>query len=61
MGGGQALNFAAVPSELLGSVIRNKNATADMIEGGLAGTVNLNTRKPFDNNGVTIAVSAEAN
>ena len=37
--GGQALNFADVPSELLGSVIISKNATADMIEGGLAGTV----------------------
>lgn len=59
--GGQALNFADVPSELLGSVIINKNATADLIEGGLAGTVNLNTRKPFDNNGFTIALSAEAN
>ncbi len=59
--GGQALNFADVPSELLGSVIINKNATAEMIEGGLAGTVNLNTRKPFDNNGFKIAFSAEAN
>ncbi len=59
--GGQALNFADVPSELLGSVIISKNATADMIEGGLAGTVNLNTRKPFDKNGMQIAFSAEAN
>ncbi|MGV3555631.1 MAG: TonB-dependent receptor [Croceibacterium sp.] len=59
--GGQALNFADVPSELLGSVIINKNATAEMIEGGLAGTVNLNTRKPFDRDGFHIAFSAEAN
>ena len=59
--GGQALNFADVPSELLGSVIISKNATADMIEGGLAGTVNLNTRKPFDNDGFHVAFSAEAN
>ncbi len=59
--GGQALNFADVPAELLGSVIVSKNTTADMIEGGLAGTVNLNTRKPFDNNGFKIAFSAEAN
>ena len=58
--GGQALNFADVPSEMLGSVIIAKNSTADMIEGGLAGTVNLNTRKPFDNDGFKIAVSAEA-
>ncbi len=59
--GGQALNFADVPAELLGSVIISKNATADMIEGGLAGTVNLNTRKPFDNDDLTVAFSAEAN
>ncbi len=59
--GGQALNFADVPSELLGSVIIAKNSTADMIEGGLAGTVNLNTRKPFDSRGFKIAFGAEAN
>ncbi len=59
--GGQALNFADVPSELLGSVVISKNATADMIEGGLAGTVNLNTRKPFDNKGFHITFDAEAN
>ena len=59
--GGQALNFADVPSELLGSVVISKNATAEMIEGGLAGTVNLNTRKPFDNDGFKIAFGAEAN
>ena len=59
--GGQALNFADVPAELLGSVIISKNATADMIEGGLAGTVNLNTRKPFDNDGFKIGFSLEAN
>lgn len=59
--GGQALNFADVPSELLGSVEIYKNATADLIEGGLAGTVNLNTRKPFDNRGFHIGGGVEAN
>lgn len=59
--GGQALNFADVPSELLGSVVVAKNATADMIEGGLAGTVNLNTRKPFDNKGFHFGLNLEAN
>ena len=58
---GQALNFADVPSELLGSVIISKNSTAEMIEGGLAGTVNLNTRKPFDRDGFHVGFSAEAN
>ncbi len=59
--GGQSLNFADVPSELLGSVEVYKNVTAAMIEGGLAGTVNLNTRKPFDNKGFHIGFDAEAN
>ncbi len=59
--GGQAINFADVPSELLGSVEVYKNATADLIEGGLAGTVNLNTRKPFDNKGFHIGGGVEAN
>lgn len=59
--GGQAINFADVPSELLGSVEVYKNATADLIEGGLAGTVNLNTRKPFDNRGFHIGGGIEAN
>ncbi|HEX9953967.1 MAG TPA: TonB-dependent receptor, partial [Allosphingosinicella sp.] len=58
---GQALNFADVPSELLGSVEVYKNVTAAMIEGGLAGTVNLNTRKPFDSKGFHIGVGLEAN
>lgn len=59
--GGQAINFADVPAELLGSVEVYKNATADLIEGGLAGTVNLNTRKPFDNRGFHIGGGVEAN
>ena len=59
--GGQALNFADVPPELLGSVIINKNSTAEMIEGGISGTVNLITRKPLDSNGFNLAFSAEAN
>jgi TonB-dependent receptor len=59
--GGQSLNFSDVPAELLGSVEVYKNVTAAAIEGGLAGTVNLNTRKPFDNKGLHIGVDAEAN
>ena len=58
---GQSINFADIPAELLGSVIINKNSTADMIEGGLAGTVNLNTRKPFDRYGLQGGISIEAN
>jgi len=59
--GGQAINFADVPSELLGSVQVYKNTTADMIEGGLAGIVNLNTRLPFDKKGFHLGFDVEAN
>jgi TonB-dependent receptor len=58
---GQAINFSDVPPELLGSVEVYKNSTADMIEGGLAGTVNLNTRLPFDKKGLQVGFDAEAN
>jgi TonB-dependent receptor len=59
--GGRSLGFADVPAELLGSVVVAKNLTAEMIEGGLAGTVNLNTRLPFDQKGFTVGLTAEAN
>ncbi len=58
---GRALGFADVPPELLGSVEVFKNLTADMIEGGLAGTINLNTRVPFDDKKQKVFVSAELN
>lgn len=58
---GRALSFADVPPELLGGVTVYKNQTADLIEGGIAGTVNLITRKPFDNQGQTIAGTIEGN
>ncbi|VVT01167.1 TonB-dependent receptor [Erythrobacter sp. EC-HK427] len=59
--GGRQLGFSDVPAELLGSVIVAKNVTAEMIEGGLAGTVNLNVRRPFDNDGLFWGGSLEVN
>ena len=53
--------FADVPAELLGSVEVYKNSTADLIEGGLSGTVNMNLRLPFDNRGFHIGYDIEAN
>ncbi len=48
---GRGLSFQDVPPELMSGVEVFKNQTADMIEGGIGGTVNLKTRKPFDKNG----------
>ncbi|WP_290720593.1 TonB-dependent receptor [Altererythrobacter sp.] len=59
--GGRVLSFNDVSPELLGRVEVFKNVTADMVEGAIAGTVNLVTRKPLDNPGLKIAGSVEAN
>lgn len=58
---GRGLSFQDVSPELLGSVEIYKNFTADMIEGGISGTINLNTRKPFDSEERVLNVSAQAN
>jgi TonB-dependent receptor len=57
----RGLNFNDVSPELLAGVDAYKNQTADMIEGGLAGTVDLRTRLPFDQNGLVITGGAKAN
>ena len=56
---GRGLSFQDVPPELMGGVDIYKNQTADMIEGGIGGTVSLRTRKPFDSNDRVIAISAD--
>jgi TonB-dependent receptor len=58
---GQGINFQDVPAELLGSVEVYKEQTADRIEGGLSGTVNMNLRLPFDNRGFHVGYDIEAN
>lgn len=56
---GRALGFADVPSELMGGVDVYKSPTADRIEGGIAGVVNLRTRRPFDSKEFTLSASTE--
>ncbi|MGB5780013.1 MAG: TonB-dependent receptor plug domain-containing protein, partial [Allopontixanthobacter sediminis] len=59
--GGRVLSFNDVSPELLGRVEVFKNTTADMVDGGISGTVNLVTRKPLDKPGFHIAGTIEAN
>lgn len=59
--GGRELSFNDVSPELLGRVEVFKNTTADMIDGGISGTVNLVTRKPLDTPGFKIAGTLEGN
>lgn len=56
---GRGLNFQDVPPELMAGVDLYKNQTADMIEGGIGGTVSLRTRKPFDQDGQMIAFTGD--
>lgn len=56
---GRGLNFQDVPPELMGGVDLYKNQSADMIEGGIGGTVSLRTRKPFDQDGEMIAFTGD--
>ncbi len=55
------LSYEDFPAELLGAVEVVKNQTADLISGGIAGTVNLVTRKPFDSDEQLLSFSAKAN
>ncbi len=56
---GRGLSFQDVSPELIGSVKLYKNHTADLVEGGISGTVNLITKKPFDSVGENIAFTAD--
>jgi TonB-dependent receptor len=53
------LSWSDVSPELMAGVDTYKNQTADLIEGGIAGSINLRTRLPFDSKGRLIAFSAD--
>jgi len=59
--GGRSLSFEDVPAELMAGVDTYKSPSADMIEGGLGGTVNLRTRMPFDAAGQVASVTVKGN
>ncbi|MBC3765429.1 TonB-dependent receptor [Neptunicella marina] len=56
---GRGLSFQDVSPELMGGVDVYKSQTADMIEGGIGGTISLRTRKPFDSQDRVIAFNAD--
>jgi TonB-dependent receptor len=57
--GGRALSFEDVPPELMSGVDVYKNPSAEQIEGGISGLVNLRTALPFDYKGMKVALSVE--
>jgi TonB-dependent receptor len=58
--GGRSLSFEDVPPELMSGVDVYKNPSAEQIEGGIGGLVNLRTAMPFDFTGAKGAFSVEA-
>lgn len=58
---GRSVSFSLMPSELVSQVIVRKSATADLVEGGVAGAVDIITRKPLDfSKPLTFEASVEA-
>ena len=57
-GGGRGLSYQDVPSELLAGADVYKSASADQIEGGIGGVVDLRLRKPLDSDGLEVAGQA---
>ena len=58
---GRGLSFEDVSADLLAGVDVYKNPSADLIEGGIGGTVNLRTRLPFDQKKRILAFSVDSN
>jgi iron complex outermembrane recepter protein len=57
-GTGRALDFADIPAEMVAAVMVIKSASADQLEGGIGGLVDLRTRRPFDFDGPATVLSA---
>ncbi|WP_374662613.1 TonB-dependent receptor [Inhella sp.] len=47
-GSGRSVGFGLMPSHLIGKVVVYKTGQADITEGGIAGTVDIQFRKPLD-------------
>ncbi len=55
----RSFNYLMLPADLIGKVEVQKTAQADVQEGGIGGTVNVETRKPLDLQPVTAYASLE--
>ena len=56
--GNREVDLNMFPSELFTQLTVSKSPTADMIEGGAAGNVNLRSARPFDQEGFRVTYSA---
>ena len=56
----RSFNYTLLPPELVGEIQVYKSSQADIVEGGVGGTVIVNTRKPLDLDAGTTFLSAKA-
>lgn len=59
--GDRAVNFSQFPSELMNKLVIYKTQDASMIEGGVAGLIELGTLKPLDHNRRRFQASLKGN
>src|SRR5471032_1319843 len=45
---GRSVSYTLLPSEIVSSVVVHKSSEADLVEGGVVGSVDIITRKPLD-------------
>jgi iron complex outermembrane receptor protein len=58
--GGHGLSWTDITPELMAGLDVYKSATADLIEGGTAGQIDLRTKMPFDYDGLAAQVTGNA-
>jgi len=59
-GSGRTLDFADISADMVTGIDVHKTSSADRIEGGLGGTIDLRTRRPFDFAGDATVLSARS-
>jgi iron complex outermembrane receptor protein len=58
---GRSISYTLLPSEIVGSVVVHKTSEASLVEGGVAGSVDIITRKPLEfKKSLTVNASAGA-
>ena len=57
---GRSVSYTLLPSELVSKVLVQKSSEADLVEGGVAGTVDIVTRKPLEDFKAPLTLQASA-
>ncbi|PRC94500.1 TonB-dependent receptor [Solimicrobium silvestre] len=59
--GSRSVSYTLLPSDIVGEIVVHKSSQADLIEGGMAGTVDIDTRKPLSYpDKLTVVANGEA-